>query len=209
MRAVREACGEDLKLCVDVHTRLDPASVVEYCRAVEEYSPFFIEDPLRSENVAKLRTVREKTAVPIALGEQFDSKWTFREAIEAELMDYCRVDLCIAGGLSEATKIADWCETHYIYLAPHNPNGPVSGAAALHLCLSSPLVAVQEMPRPSGSQFGDVFPTQVPFEEGHLLPPDEPGLVVEFDESAFENLPEYEPSGGFGYRRADGSYTNW
>ncbi|MFB6295341.1 MAG: mandelate racemase/muconate lactonizing enzyme family protein [Halobacteriales archaeon] len=209
VRAVREACGEDLNICVDVHTRLDPSSAVEFCRGVEEYSPFFIEDPLRSENVAKLRTVREKTAVPIAVGEQFDSKWTFREAIEEDLMDYCRVDLCIAGGLTEATKVADWCETHYIHLAPHNPNGPVSTAAALHLCLSSPMVGVQELPRPTGSEFTDVFPEQVPFEDGHLLPPEEPGLGVEFDESAIEDLPEFEPSGGVGFRRADGAYTNW
>ena len=62
-------------------------------------------------------------------------------------MDYCRVDLCIAGGLTEVRKIAGWCETHYIHLAPHNPLGPVSTAACLHLCLASSLVGVQELPR--------------------------------------------------------------
>ena len=39
-------------------------------------------------------------------------------------MDYCRVDLCICGGLTEAKKVAGWCETHYIEQAPHNPLGP-------------------------------------------------------------------------------------
>lgn len=209
VRAVREACGEDLNICVDVHTRVNPSSAIEFCNGVEEYSPFFVEDPLRSENTEKLRQVRQHTSVPLAVGEQFDSKWRFQRAIEEDLMDYCRVDLCLAGGLTEARKIADWCETHYIELVPHNPLGPVSTAACLHLCLSSPLVGVQELPEPPMSDFTDVVPEQVPFEDGHLLPPSEPGLGIEFDESAFESLAPYEPSEAFGYVREDGSYTNW
>jgi galactonate dehydratase len=209
VRAVREACGEELNICVDVHTRLDPPSVVEFCEGVEPYSPFFVEDPLRSENPEKLHHVREQTSVPIAVGEQFDSKWAFQHVVEEDLLDYCRVDLCLAGGLTEATKIADWCETHYVSLAPHNPLGPVSTAACLHLCLSSPLVGVQELPRVPMSTLTDVFPTQVPYEDGHLLPPERPGLGVEFDESAFEDLDDYEPNEAVGYEREDGSYTNW
>ena len=207
--AVRDACGEALNICVDVHTRIDPSSAVEFCRGVEAYSPFFVEDPLRSENTEKLAQVRQHTSVPLAVGEQFDSKWRFQRAIEEDLMDYCRVDLCLAGGLTEARKIADWCETHYIELVPHNPLGPVSTAACLQLCLSSPLVGVQELPEPPMSDFTDAFPAQVPFEDGHLLPPSGPGLGIEFDESAFEGLEPYEPSEGTGYVREDGSYTNW
>ena len=105
-------------------------------------------------------------------------------------------------------KIAGWCETHYIYLAPHNPLGPVSTAACLHLCLASSLVGVQECPRPPGTAHTDVFPVQVPFDNGHLLVPDAPGLGVEFDEEA---AIEGEPRAGKGiwYWREDGSFTNW
>ena len=102
VRAVREACGPELNICVDVHTRLDPAWSIEFCKSVEQYHPFFIEDPLRSESPQSLRELRQQTSVPIAVGEQWDSKWAFQQAIEEDLMDYCRVDLCIAGGLTEA-----------------------------------------------------------------------------------------------------------
>ena len=123
-------------------------------------------------------------------------------------MDYARVDLCIAGGLTEARKIAGWCETHYIHLAPHNPLGPVSTAACAHLCFASPLVGVQECPRPPGSAHTDVFPIQVPFADGHLLPPERAGLGVELNDDA---LVEGEPRAGAGiwFTREDGSYTNW
>ena len=119
-----------------------------------------------------------------------------------------RVDLCIAGGLSEARKIAGWAETHYIALVPHNPLGPVSTAACLHLCLSSPLVGVMELPRAPDGNMADIFPTQVAFDSGCLLPPRKPGLGVEFnEEAALASQPAREP--GRWYRRKDGSYTNW
>lgn len=209
VQAVRDAFGDDIEILVDVHTRLDPADTLDFFNKVEQYNPFFIEDPLRSENPGSLRRLRQHTSVPIAVGEQYDSKWKFREAIEEELLDFCRVDLCIAGGLTEARKIAGWCETHYIYLAPHNPLGPVSTAACLHLCLSSPLVGVQELPRPPMSTLTDVFPVQVPFESGYLLPPELPGLGIEFNEDALTNVTSQEYGPPYGYTRDDGSFTNW
>lgn len=209
VQAVREALGDEVNILVDVHTRLDPADSIDFCTKVEQYNPFFIEDPLRSENTASLRRLRQQTSVPIAVGEQYDSKWKFREVIEEDLLDYCRVDLCIAGGLTEAQKIAGMCETHYIHLAPHNPLGPVSTAACLHLCLASSLVGVQELPRAPMSSLTDVFPVQVPFESGYLLPPELPGLGIEFNEDALTNVTTQEYGPPHGYQREDGSYTNW
>lgn len=209
VQAVRDALGDRVEILVDVHTRLDPADSLDFCNRVAPYNPFFIEDPLRSENPASLRRLRQQTSVPLAVGEQFDSKWTFREVIEEDLMDYCRVDLCIAGGLTEARKIAGWCETHYIHLAPHNPLGPVSTAACLHLCLASSLVGVQELPRAPMSSLVDEFPVQVPFEAGYLLPPQAPGLGIEFNEAALTNASTQDYAPPTGYRRDDGSYTNW
>lgn len=209
VQAVRNALGDRVEILVDVHTRLDPADSLDFCNRVAPYNPFFIEDPLRSENPASLRRLRQQTSVPLAVGEQFDSKWTFRAVIEEDLMDYCRVDLCIAGGLTEARKIAGWCETHYIHLAPHNPLGPVSTAACLHLCLASSLVGVQELPRAPMSSLADEFPVQVPFEAGCLLPPQAPGLGIEFNEAALTNVSTQDYGPPTGYRRDDGSYTNW
>ncbi|MCB0088351.1 MAG: hypothetical protein KDE54_10590, partial [Caldilineaceae bacterium] len=131
--AVREAVGDEIELTFDVHTRLDLPDVLWLCREIESTRPFFIEDPLRCENPNSFKTLRPRTHVPIAAGEQFNSKWEFRELIEEEWIDYARIDLCIAGGFTEARKIAGWCETHYIKLALHNPLGPISSAACLQL----------------------------------------------------------------------------
>jgi galactonate dehydratase len=181
---------------------------VQLCRASEEFRPFFMEDPLRAENPHLYRRLREQTAVPIAAGEQYASKWEFREVIEDDLIDYCRVDLCIVGGLTEARKVAGWCELHGIRLATHNPLGPVSSAACLQLNLASPNVGVQEQPRRPGTTLTDVFPVQVEWQDGYLLPPTRPGLGIEFDPEAARKHP-FQMTELTHLHRLDGAFTNW
>jgi galactonate dehydratase len=208
LEAVRAAVGDDVELCLDIHTRLDLSDAVRLCRESERFRPFFMEDPLRADNPHLYRRLRQQTAVPIAAGEQFATKWEFRELIEADLIDYCRVDLCIVGGLTEARKIAGWCETHGIKLATHNPLGPVSTAACLQLNLATSNVGVQEQPRRPGTTLVDVVPVQVEWQDGYLLPPTRPGLGVVFDRDAARRSPLQmtEPPH---LHRADGAFTNW
>jgi galactonate dehydratase len=167
-----------------------------------------MEDALRSENPATYHRLRQQTAVPLAAGEQYANKWEFRELIEDELIDYARIDLCIVGGITEARKIAGWCETHHIKLATHNPLGPVSSAACLHLNLATSNVGVQEQPRRPGTTLTDVVPVQVEWQDGYLLPPTRPGLGIEFDREAARRSP-FRMTEPTHLRRLDGSFTNW
>lgn len=208
--AVRQALGDSVEICFDIHTRLDPADAIQLCRAVEPYRPFFMEDPIRSESPNSFRLLRQHINVPLAAGEQFCSKWEFRQFIDEDLIDYARIDLCICGGLSESRKVAGWAETHYIKLATHNPLGPVSSAACLHLNLATSNVGVMEQPQRPGLAMTNVVPEQVTWESGYLLPPTRPGLGIEFDREAARRLP-YRARGPVRQllHRDDGSFTNW
>ena len=209
MSRVREAVGPDIQMCFDVHTRLDTAHVVQMCKDLEPFKPFFIEDPLRSENPGSYRNLRRQVNLPIAAGEQWASKWPFREVIEEDLIDYARIDLCIVGGLTEALKITHWAETHYIDIVPHNPLGPVSAAACVSLTMASSNVGVQEMPRKPGSYATDLFPQQIEWEDGFAWCPDVPGLGVDIDMDAAEHA-AVDPQGWPPrLRREDGAITNW
>ena len=206
---IREAIGPDIQICFDMHTRLDTAHAVALCKAVEPYRPFFMEDPLRSENPASYRTLARHVSLPIAAGEQWATKWPFREVIEEELINYARIDLCIVGGITEALKITHWAETHYIDIVPHNPLGPVSAAACVALCMASTNVGVQEMPRRPGSYATALFPKQIEWEGGYAWCPDEPGMGVDFNEELALNS-IVDPTGWPPQlRRNDGSFTNW
>ncbi len=207
-RLLRSELGPDIELCFDAHTRMSMADAVRLCRGVEPYRPMFIEDPLRVENPETYRRLRDQTAVPIAAGEQLGTKWQFRALIEDELIDYARIDMCICAGFTESRKIAGWCETHMIDIAVHNPIGPVSTAACLHLNVATPNMLVQELPRRPGESLADVIVSGHRWEDGWLIPSDAPGLGLEVDWDGLarypfvhENLPLF--------RREDGSFTNW
>ncbi|MEO3795584.1 mandelate racemase/muconate lactonizing enzyme family protein [Nonomuraea sp. B10E15] len=207
--AAREAVGEDVDLILDVHTRLDPPEAVLLCRELEPLRPLFVEDPLRCENLGAYRTLRERTAVPLAAGEQLASKWDFRPLIEDELIDYARIDLCIAGGLTEATKIAGWCETHYLRVAVHNPLGPVATAAAVHFNLACTAFGVQEQPYHPAALLPEVFPMAPEWRDGSLLPLEKPGLGLAIDLDALAAARTTTWNEPPRLSRNDGSFTNW
>ena len=209
MRAIRDAVGPEIELCFDVHTRLDPPHVIRMCKWLEEFHPFFIEDPIRSENPASYRNLARHVSLQIAAGEQWATTWPFREVIEEDLISYARIDLCIAGGLTEALKITHSAETHYIDIAPHSPLGPVSAAACVALCMASTNVGVQEMPRRPGSFARELFPQQIGWQDGFAFAHDAPGLGVEMD----LDVAAGSPFTGHGWpprlSREDGAFTNW
>jgi galactonate dehydratase len=206
-KAVHEAVGPDIRMAIDMHTRFNPTHAVQLCRGIEPYRPFFVEDPIRSEEPAALRTVRQHTAVPLAVGEQYSSKWCFRQAIEEQLCDYARIDLCNVGGFTEARKIAGWCEVHYIDVVPHNPLGPVSTAACVHLDFAINNFAVQELGGGLGT-LPEVFPQQPQLVNNAFPLPTAPGLGVTFDEERAEQYPiqMWNPPR---FVRDDGAFTNW
>jgi len=206
--AIRGAVGDKIEICYDIHTRLSPPDALWFCKEAEQYRPYFIEDPLRSEYTQAYRNLRSQTSVPLAFGEQYSSKWDFRQAIEEDLFDYARIDVCICGGLTEAKKIAGWCETHYIDIVVHNPIGPVATAACLHLNLSLPNFGVQETPHRPGESMPDVVTGLPEWKDGYLLPPDKPGLGFEFDREAIKKYPYTQPDRPE-LHRVDGSFTNW
>ena len=211
MEALRDALGDDVEICFDIHARLDPSDAITLSRGIEATRPYFIEDPVRSENLQLYRHLRAHIHSPLAAGEHYASKWDVRQLIEEDLVDFMRADLCIIGGISEAKKVAGWCEAHQIRLATHNPLGPVSSAACLHLNLAIPNVGVAEQPRRPGSALTEIFPVQIGWEDGYLLPNDEQnGLGIVFDErAALASPPRVAAQFGRLLVRDDGSLTNW
>ena len=57
VRRYREAVGNDVDLCIEIHRRLTPAEAVVLGRGIEPYHPFFYEDPILPDNLDEMAQV--------------------------------------------------------------------------------------------------------------------------------------------------------
>jgi galactonate dehydratase len=209
IREVRRAVGSQVALSIDFHHRLSVAEAALFCNKVADVQLMFLEEPIRAQNPKAYRQLRAMTETAFAVGEEFSSKWEFLPFIEDGLLNYARIDVANVGGLTEAKKIAGWCEAHYIDVMPHNPLGPVATAASIHLAASINNFAQLEYRGEIDSGFPrDLFPV-IPQIDGDRFPlPTAPGLGVTFDESAAERY-AFQFWEAPHWRRRDGAYTNW
>ncbi len=180
--AVRKAVGDNVELMVEVHGRLNPAEAIRIGKALEEYRPFWYEEPVPPQNVDAMLKVSQAVGIPLATGERLYTKWDFRQLIEKQAVDVVQPDTCHAGGILELKKIAAMAEAYYIGFAPHNPYGPVNTMAALHVVATTPNFVIQE----GGHADYDIllrepFPKQ---KAGYFDLPKGPGLGIELDEKA-------------------------
>lgn len=211
LKQVQDAVGPDVQLSIDYHHRLSVAEAAIFCRQLDLLGVrlMFLEEPIRAENPDAYRQLRSMTTVPFAIGEEFGNKWEFAPFIEQGLLNFARLDISNVGGFSEARKVAGWCETHYVDIMPHNPLGPVTTAATIHLAAATNNFAQLEyQDRLAASYPQHLFPT-MPHIEGASFPlPTAPGLGVSFNEAAAADHP-FEHWAPPALHRRDGAHTNW
>ena len=206
---VRQRFGFDFALLHDVHHRLTPLEAAQFGRRVEELDLFWMEDPTPADNPESFRPIRAHTTTPVATGEVLSSIWDVRTLITEQLIDYVRLAVTHAGGITHLRRIFNLAELYQVRSGSHGPSdiSPIGQAAAAQLDLTIPNFGIQEyMGYPD--LVGEVFHGGPTYADGSLHVPDTPGLGVDYDEAAaakFEYTPKYLPVA----RRLDGSVHDW
>ena len=190
VRQYREAVGTDVDLCIEIHRQLTPAEAVVLARSIEQYHPYFYEDPTLPDSFDAMAQIADKIGIPIATGERLHTLQEFQMLLTRGAVQYVRPDVCLVGGISGTKKIAALAEAHYVGVVPHNPLSPVSTAACLQVAACIPNFAIQEYPigedRPPKS---GIVQTPVQCEQGFLIIPDAPGIGIELVPGAAERYP--------------------
>ncbi len=192
VRRYREAVGNEVDLCIEIHRRLTPTEAVQLGNGIEQYHPFFYEDPVTPDNFDEMAYVADKINIPIATGERFSSPWEFEMALSRNSVQYVRPDVCLVGGITGARKIAALAEARHVGVVPHNPLSPVSTAACLQIAATAPNFALQEYPigedvPPKSNMVSGIAQHDG---NGYLVISDAPGIGLELKDDAVENCPE-------------------
>ena len=183
--AVREAVGNDVDVCVEVHRRLGIPEAIELGREIAEFRPFFLEDPTTPDSNESMAEIARNIPVPIATGERLHSIWEFRELLQQRACRYIRPDVCLAGGLTHCKKIAAVAESFNIGVIPHNPLTPISTAACVQLDACVPNFVLQEYTGEDKPPKSLMVKKPLKLVQGHLMIPDDPGIGVEINEEFF------------------------
>ena len=188
--AMRKQFGDDIELLHDVHERVTLQQGIQICKEVEQFRPFFIEDPFPPEDNAHFALLRNQTNTPIAMGELFNTQQEYLPLIKDKLIDFIRIHISQIGGLSPARKVQALCEFFGVRTAWHGPGdaSPVAHAAQLALELASYNFGIHEGGVfPANTQ--EVFPGCPTLKEGYMFAQEKPGLGIDLNETVAAKFP--------------------
>ena len=203
--AVREALARTLtSVWTSTRNFLRCLERIRLAREIEPHRPFWLEEPIRPENVDAMAKLAAHVNIPLASGECNYTKYEFQRILHAQALDIVQPDVCVCGGLMEMKKIAALAEAHYVMVAPHNPMGPVATTVNVHFAASTPNFLILEYHPDDSAPRKDLLKEPLMVKDGYIPLPNKPGFGIELNEEAFRHYPPKPWHRGFAYR-ADGS----
>ena len=193
VRAVRQAVGSDVDILVEMHRRLAPMHAVKIARGIEEYEPFWYEEPVLAENIDALASAKQNINIPVVTGEELYTKFEFREIFEKQAADIINPDVCNVGGILELKEIAAMAEPYFVVVSPHNYNSTTLGlAATVNASATMPNFLITEYFVNFEELGKDIATTPFEVENGYINLPESPGLGIDLDEESLAKYPYQE-----------------
>jgi L-alanine-DL-glutamate epimerase-like enolase superfamily enzyme len=177
LSAVREAVGGAFEIMVDANQAF---TVAEACRRAYAYRDLglgWLEEPLPAEDLGGHVELAAKAPMPIAVGESIYHPSHFREYLERRACSVIQVDCARIGGITPWLKVAHLAEAFNAPVCPHF-------LMELHVSLSAAVpngAWVEYIP-----QLDDVTTSRMAMADGYAIPPDTPGLGIDWDWRAIE-----------------------
>ncbi len=176
-RKIREAVGDRMDIMVEMHGLWDLPSAIKIAGALEEYQPFWFEDPIKVDNLEALAQFARSTRVPTTASETLGTRWSFRALLNLNAIGIVMFDPAWIGGISESKKVSTMAEAYQLPVAPHDCTGPIEFATAVHLSINAPNALIQESVRAFYTGWYTELVTVVPqVRDGYIYPLTGPGL---------------------------------
>ena len=215
--AARKELGPEIELLHDVHERVPPRMAVQYAKDMEQFRLFFLEDALSPEDIDYFKEIRANCTTPLAMGELFNNPHEWNDLIKNRLIDFIRVHVTQAGGLTPCRKMAAMAEAFQVRTAWHGPGdvSPIGHCANVTLDLVCYNFGIQEWTF-ANQRIEEVFDGYPVVKDGLAYANEKPGWGVEINEKLAAKYPfgsetgSRKPlNGGWGVvRRADGTVIN-
>lgn len=174
---IRDAVGDQMDIMVEGHGLWTLPAAKKIAYALEDYSPYWLEDLMRADDIDALAELRASTRTPILVSEFLTTRYEYKPVLEKRAADIIMIDPTWAGGISESKKIATMAEAFKRPVAMHDCTGPFTLMAGIHLAINATNAVYQETVR---AYLRVTYPNMVTegitVENGHILAPTAPGI---------------------------------
>jgi len=210
LEAARKELGDEIELLHDMHERYPPNLAVQFAKEAEHLRLFFLEDSLSPEDIAYFRQIRQNCATPLAMGELFTSPHEWRPLVAERLIDFIRMHVSAAGGLTPMRKVAAFAELYGVRTAWHGPGdvSPIGHAANVALDLACYNFGIQEYTAFNARTL-EIFSGCPAMKNGYFYANESPGWGIEVNQEEAKKSPYRNNdslNGGWGeIRKVDGT----
>jgi L-alanine-DL-glutamate epimerase-like enolase superfamily enzyme len=179
VRAAREAIGEDVELMLDCNNGwVDTVQAMQTLRRIEQYNPYFIEEPFGPDDIESHARLAKLTRIPVATGEIGYGRWYHKQLLDMGAAAILQSDALVCGGISEWRRIAATAASYGVQVCPHWFHD-----------VHAPLVAATPNARyveffadDQVLNFRRLIDRQLEHRKGRVILHQEPGLGFNFDE---------------------------
>lgn len=188
IREIRDKLGNKMDIAVDCWGRFNLPSAKRIAKALEPYNILYLEDAMISSNAEAYAQLASETSVPICISETLATRYQYREFFERKACDVIMYDLTWCGGVSEAKRISDLADTYLIPTSPHTCGGPLLYICSAHMCTAIANFLIMESNYWKYAHQFPYFVNNVPApKDGHVTPPELPGIGAEIKPELFRN----------------------
>jgi galactonate dehydratase len=189
VKAVRDAVGPDVDLCIEAHDRFTVSHAIRIGRALEEFAPMWLETPVHSSDVAATIEVAKAIDVPVATGERYKRMGPFVDLLASKVVDIVQPEV-LALGVSNLKRVCGIAEASDSLVACHQAQSPLCTVVNAHMHASISNFLIQENFDDSLEPWTWDLLSGVPrVQDGYLNVPDAPGWGVELNEAEAEKHP--------------------
>lgn len=176
--ALRRALGDDALLMVDLHWKFSPEEALAMAERLAPYNPFFIEAPVKPEDVRGLAWLAARSPVPVAAGEEWYTAYEAALRLEPPSVRFIQPEMGHAG-ITQFRRINALAEAAGVQTAPHATIGAgLFLAASLHASVTMPSLWRHEWQHSLFSRSLALLDTDMAYADGSYRLPTGPGLGV-------------------------------
>jgi galactonate dehydratase len=180
---IRDAVGARADLLFGTHGQFTASGAIRLARRLESADPLWLEEPIPPENPSEMARVAAQTTIPIATGERLTTKHEFARVLEAKAASILQPATGRCGGVLETRKIGAVAETYHALVAPHLYCGPIEAAANISVSTCMPNFLILEAIQDFGGFFAELLVRPINWDNGYVIPSEEPGLGHDLDEN--------------------------